>query len=122
MDSRLPCYLRTFRRHWGFSQKEIAYLLDIADASQISRYEKSATTPSGRNFIALELLFNAAPEALFPALCEDVEDALMRRAHGLLTELEAKNRPEDRAKIEFLRALPRRDVTTRLIHFPYESP
>lgn len=122
MEPRLASYLRTFRRHWGFSQKEMAFLLDITDASQMSRYEKCISTPTARNLILLEMIFNASPEALFPALCEDIEDALMRRALVLLKRLEEANRPADQAKIEFLRALPRRDATIRLTHFPYESP
>jgi len=116
MDLRLPCYLRTVRRRWGFSQQEIAFLLDLTHGSHISRVERLNCPPNARVLLALDMIFDAPPAMLFPAFHGEVKEDVIRRAYELLTRLEASGREADARKIELLRELPRRDATIRFIY------
>lgn len=55
--SRFPSYLRTHRRTWGLTQKELAFLLSRSSAS-ISSYERLDTHPGLEDALAYEVLFD----------------------------------------------------------------
>lgn len=76
----MPCYLRTHRRMWGLTQKELAKLLG-GSTSQISRLEQSKRGPSIRAALACQVLFGLAPSDMFPSLHEEVEDRVIRAAY-----------------------------------------
>jgi hypothetical protein len=42
---KLPHYLRTFRKHSGLSQDELAYLLYLQSGTKVCRYERFPSVP-----------------------------------------------------------------------------
>ena len=93
MNPPITCYLRTHRRRWELTQRELAFLLGINSPSQISRYEHVLCQPTARILIACEVIFSEHPSALFPALYSEIEEEVMRRALSLFEEIE---RPDGR--------------------------
>lgn len=72
--------VRTHRRRWAFTQKEVADLLGFEDRTCVSRIEQGKRVPSLETALALEALFGVAPKTLFPHTYAEAEEALMRRA------------------------------------------
>ena len=88
MHRKLATYIRTHRRRWGFTQKELAYLLGIKSGTQVSRYERLQREPQLRVALACEVIFGSCPRSLFPQLFSLVEEDVMQRASQLQQSLE----------------------------------
>ncbi|MDR3526092.1 MAG: helix-turn-helix transcriptional regulator [Rhizomicrobium sp.] len=83
-DFAYPSYLRTYRKRWALTQRELGALLGIS-ASHISKLEKLAERPSVVTLIGAEFVFGVHSRRLFPALYASVETMIARRA-ALLAE------------------------------------
>jgi transcriptional regulator with XRE-family HTH domain len=106
--SRLQNYLRTHRRRFGLSQKEVAKLLGVASGTKVSRYENFIRTPSVVTVFACEIVFNQPASELFAGRYEEIRAAVRERASQLLTKL--NDRPDKQSKkffrkLELLRAI-----------------
>jgi len=88
MHKKLPTYIRTHRRRWALTQKELAYLLGIKSGTQVSRYERLQREPQLRIALACQVIFGSFPHSLFPKLFSVVEEDVMRRAHELYQSLD----------------------------------
>lgn len=62
------------------TQEEVAVLLGYEGRSSVSRVERGKQIPTLGNVLALEVLFGVAPKELFPALFQEAEETLLRRA------------------------------------------
>ena len=60
------CYLRTHRRNWGLTQKELAKLVGTASSVQISRYENGKRAPKIEVALACQVIFGVPPSIMFP--------------------------------------------------------
>lgn len=90
MDSqKLPNYLRTARRRYGFSQGEVAYLLGCGGSEQICRYERFHQRPRLRTFLAYHVLFRLPPSELFGGVYDDIQRLVRRRAQLLAARLDS---------------------------------
>jgi transcriptional regulator with XRE-family HTH domain len=99
MSQRLANYLRTYRKHAGLSQNEVAFLLGGESGTKVSRYEQSARLPSLETALAYEAMFGIPPRELFAGIFVKVETATMQRAETLATKLHASpNREMQLAK------------------------
>lgn len=114
MPKPLTNYLRTFRRAAGLTQKDIAYLLSLPTASQVSRIERSVQYPNLRTSFAYEIIFQAALRRLFSGLYVEVEKQALKRGRRLILKIEKAARgKESLRRLEALKTIveSRGDIT-----------
>lgn len=75
------CYLRTHRRLWGLTQKELADLIGSVSSAQVSRLENSKRAPRIECALACQVIFGIPPSAMFPDAYASVEEAVMRNIY-----------------------------------------
>ena len=68
------CYLRTHRRVWGLTVKELASLIGLRSASHMSRIEHGKRAPKVEVALACQVIFGIPPSAMFPHVYTLVED------------------------------------------------
>lgn len=105
MNKNALNYLRTFRRRWGLTQDEVAFLLGWKSATPVSNYEKRKSMPRLYAAFAFQVIFADLPHRIFPKLFAKVEDEVATRAYQLLQRLKKDKRPEAVRKCELLAAL-----------------
>jgi transcriptional regulator with XRE-family HTH domain len=114
-------YLRTHRRKWALTQKELIFLLGRDCASSISRLEQGKRTPGAATLLACEVLFGITPRELFPKLYLEAEEGLLARAAELYEKLERDKGPVAARKRELLDIVLRRAITRVNNHKEHES-
>ena len=72
------CYLRTHRRKWGLSQKDLARLIGTIGCAQLSRYENSKRAPKVEVALACQVIFGVIPSIMFLDTYASVEEEVMR--------------------------------------------
>jgi len=82
------CYLRTHRRNWGLTQKELAKLIGSASSVQISRYENGKRNPKIEVALACQVIFGIPPSTMFPDAYALVEEEVMRNMYRMDLALE----------------------------------
>lgn len=107
MSSRkLPNYLRLYRKRLGFSEDEIAFLLGVRHAGQVSRYEHFHRVPCLLTALAYHVILRTSPPELFGGKYQKVERQVRRRAKRLLKKLEEGGAGRSSArKLAWLRLL-----------------
>ena len=75
----VPSLLRTQRRTWGFSQREMADLLGFESSAEISRIEHGKRTPTMETALACSTLFGVPLGILFPQTAIQIEERLRER-------------------------------------------
>ena len=85
--TKIPCYLRTHRREWGMTQKELAELMLRGGRARVSGVERNLVSPNAAEIVSYSLLFGLPPAEIFPEFYEQVEEALIVRAYALDEEL-----------------------------------
>lgn len=111
MSSHVHNYLRTHRRKWALTQKEIAFLLGRKSSTQVSRLEQGKRIPNMDIVLACEVLFGLMPRSVFPKLYTDIEEAVLARASALYERLDKKTSRVAMRKKEFLSAALKRAIT-----------
>lgn len=111
MSSRIHTYLRTHRRKWALTQKEIAFLVGNKSAAHISRLEQGKRKPTKEIVLACEVLFGLSPKQCFPKVYEEIEENVLARAATLYERLDHETGKVPVRKKEFLTAALRRAVT-----------
>ena len=106
MASRLPNYLKTYRKRAGLSQDEVAFLLGCQSGAKVSRYERLARQPSLETILAYEVLFGTPASELFAGVYAKVEQRLKRRVRRMIARL-SEDKPTKRTlrKLAALNAL-----------------
>jgi|SRR5579863_4038046 len=66
MSSNDQSYLRTLRREWGLTQKEVASLLPKSSRNRVSRIERGLVSPNAGEILAYRLVFGARAKDAFP--------------------------------------------------------
>lgn len=102
MEQPLKTYLRTFRRRWGLTQKELAFLIGAESSTTISRIEQLKRVPSLAASFACLVVFNATEYEMFPGLLAEVREGVLARAGELYDELQGDPSPSTRTKLDFL--------------------
>lgn len=82
-----PNYLRAYRKRFGLNQEDIAYLMDLPDCSNISRYEKGHRTPSIEILLTYHHLFDSPIELFFEQESDVIKLKLIQRIIQLVPEL-----------------------------------
>lgn len=96
------CYLRTQRRTWGLTQKELAGLLGLKSREHLSRLENGKRSPTIRSAFACEVLFGLTPSAMFPNTYALSEGRLVRRVRRLHATLERTKSASSARKLELV--------------------
>ncbi len=102
--------MRTHRKRWGLTQKELARLVGAKSGTQVSRYERLLRKPKLHIALACQVIFGELPHEVFPKLFESVEEAVMERAYTLCRELEKSKSKAAKRKLELLNDMLRRAV------------
>jgi DNA-binding XRE family transcriptional regulator len=108
MKQRFKTYLRSHRRRWGLTQKEVAYLLGFKEGSTVSRIEREGKVPSLAVAFACYVLFGIPLADLFPGLHSEMEDAVLRRAYKLYDQLQGAKSTATPTKLNLLERMPKR--------------
>jgi len=108
MDRRIRTYLRTLRRRWGLTQKELAFLIGASGGDHISRLEQLKRLPNIAAAIACIVIFDASPYKLFPGLFKEIEESVLERATQLYDELQGDPSESARRKLDFLEEVLKR--------------
>lgn len=81
------CALRTHRRTWGLSQRELADLLGMESRAHVSRIERGKRSPTLETALACSTLFGVSLGALFPQLAivsgERLRERISRLERGI---------------------------------------
>lgn len=107
----MHCYLRTHRRVWGLSQRELARLLGLACGAQVSRIESSKRDPALRVALACQTLFGVPPCDMFPHVYAEVEEQVIRDVYELHEGLAHASTPTELRKRELFSLALERAVT-----------
>jgi transcriptional regulator with XRE-family HTH domain len=92
MSSKLPSYLRTYRRRSGLTQAELAFLMGVASGTHVSHYERLRRGPSFVTALKFRAILGVQPEDLFPGIFAEVDEAVIKRARVLVDRM--KDAPE----------------------------
>jgi transcriptional regulator with XRE-family HTH domain len=103
-------YLRTHRRLWGLTQKELAELVSLRNATHLSKVENGKHTPRLEVVLACQVIFGIPPSDMFPDVYAQVEDRVMRSIGQFHLALEHTTSPEGLRKRELCEAALRRAV------------
>ena len=85
--SRLPNYIRTYRKRACLTQEEVAFLLGTKSSANISRHERFKQTPDLQTLLAYEMLFQTPVRNLFSSTHHKVEQKLRHRIRLLIRKL-----------------------------------
>jgi transcriptional regulator with XRE-family HTH domain len=105
--SHVASSLRGHRKRSGLEQKELARILGLPNAEQVSRHERGAMVPSLPVAFGYEVIFGVRASELFPRLYEKIrrhaEEQLAKLEYDL-QQLSIQGRWADVAarKLEFL--------------------
>lgn len=70
--------LRTYRRSWGLTQRELAGLLGGRSPTHIARIEAGKRIPTIEIALACQIIFGVPPEIMFPRLYTEIEEREMQ--------------------------------------------
>ena len=101
-------YLATYRKRWGLSQRQLAYLLGWDSASSVSRFESMGRLPNLMTALKIEALFESGSGDLFPGLYRRAEIEVADRAKVLYRELEGRTDPKSQEALALLAYIIRR--------------
>ncbi len=88
MSRHLRSYLRSFRRHSGLSQADVAFLLGLNSTRSIYRHEWVRRDPALRLALAYGIVFDVCLPDLFAGVHDEVELAIIQRAYALYQRIE----------------------------------
>lgn len=112
--SRLPNYIRTYRKRACLTQEEVAFLLGSKSSANVSRHERFKQTPDLPTLLAYEMLFGTPVRSLFSSTHQEVEQKLRQRMRLLIRKLaRAGNGRRIAKKIETLTAYLEKQVSIR---------
>jgi|SRR5580704_2916082 DNA-binding XRE family transcriptional regulator len=92
-------YLKTHRRRFGLTQREMGELLGYKDPGQVSRHERSKSIPSLRIALAYELIFRVPVAALFVGLHGSIRGNVENKLRQMETELHGRTAMDSDAKL-----------------------
>ena len=107
---RYLCYLRTHRRVWGLTQRELARIFGYRSATPISRIEAGQCIPGMEIALASQILFGVPPDAMFPQHYGEIEEKMMQRIYQFHQELLHLTSLSDLRKRELMELALRRAV------------
>lgn len=105
MSHKVSCYLRTHRRGWCLTQKEVASLLPNGSRNRVSRVERGLTSPNAEEILAYRLIFGCSAKTAFPKLYQKVEEVVMRQAYRLGNRYKSSAAPRAIRKVKLVKEI-----------------
>jgi DNA-binding XRE family transcriptional regulator len=105
MEKKITSHVRAYRRRWGFTQDELAFMIGLNSRSVVSKLECCDRLPTLVVGFALYTVFGTRGMELFPAVFREVEAGVLARAHELYERLQGSTAPMTRTKLDFLEEL-----------------
>jgi transcriptional regulator with XRE-family HTH domain len=105
MTKPFTSHVRAYRRRWGFTQDELAFLIGYKSRSVVSKLESSGKLPTVDIGFALYTVFGTHNTELFPSVLREVEAGVLARARELYERIQGTTTPMARAKLDFLEDL-----------------
>ena len=102
MKKTFHCYLKPYRRRWGFTQEELAHLVGCKSGTAISRLEKGERRPSLKIALACYIIFDTPPHELFPGTFSHIEKCILKRAWDLYERVQGNPSAATRLKLDAL--------------------
>jgi transcriptional regulator with XRE-family HTH domain len=101
--------LKSHRKRSGFTQEDVAILIGVQSASQVSRHESGEREPDLRAAIAYRIVLDAPFAHLLPKLFREIAKEVEARASQLAGQLAKKESGLHQAeRLELLRQLTAR--------------
>jgi len=75
--------MRTCRRSWGLTQRELAELIGTVSGPHICRLENSKRDPKLRAALACQIIFGVPPATMFPETYALAEEEVMRNMNRM---------------------------------------
>lgn len=97
--------LRSCRRSTGLTQDDVAFLIGVRVASQVSRHESGEREPDLRLTLAYKLVFDASAQELLPDIFFIVAQQVRSRAEARLAELDVDDGQRTSCRTAHLRQL-----------------
>jgi transcriptional regulator with XRE-family HTH domain len=113
MKKRPMCALRTLRRSWGLSQRDLADLLGFDGPTYVSRLEHGKRTPRLETALTCSTLFGVPPGDLFPQVACETGHALQERIARHLKDRPQPSTGSVSRKRELLGRVLRKDGDVR---------
>jgi transcriptional regulator with XRE-family HTH domain len=79
--------LKSHRKRVGLIQEDMAILIGVQSASQVSRHESSEREPDLRTAIAYSIVFDVSLRELLPKLFREIAGEVNARANRLISEI-----------------------------------
>jgi DNA-binding XRE family transcriptional regulator len=112
MNHKPISLFRSSRRRSGLTQDDVAFLVGLRAASQVSRHESGEREPDLRLALGYKLIFNATVHELLPHIYFEVAQQISSRAQTLLNqESEIPESQRSTCKVVNLQDLVRRIET-----------
>jgi transcriptional regulator with XRE-family HTH domain len=105
MERPLKSYLRTYRRRWGLTQRELAFLIGAESRTTVSRFEQLKRFPNLAATVACLFVFDTTVLDIFPGYFSEIKAAVLERANELYEQLQGEPSAATRAKLDFLEGL-----------------
>ena len=103
--------LRTQRRSWGLTQRELAGLLGGRSPTHIARIEAGKRPPSIEIALACQVIFGIPPEIMFPHVYTEIEERTMQSIYRFREGQLQISTPSVARKRELLELAMKRAVT-----------
>lgn len=98
--------LRGCRRKSALTQSDVAFLMNLPDGCNISRYERGERTPSFDMIVIYQLLFDIRIESLFQHQNSRLQSELLTRIKQLIENLRPNQKiPKVSQRIKFLESI-----------------
>lgn len=85
MSTQFALDLRVARRKAGFTQRDIAHLLDVHQ-SHVSDLEQGRWRPDLREIVTLSLIYGRSFESLFAEVMQESRERLVKRLERMPTD------------------------------------
>jgi transcriptional regulator with XRE-family HTH domain len=104
--SKLPNYLKRYRKRAGLSQDDVAFLLGVHSGAKVCRYERFVREPTLRTALAFAVIFGTPARELFGGLFQKVEKKILARARTLAGKVaRSKSNRLTARKLEAIQAI-----------------
>lgn len=104
--NRPPNYLKMYRKKSPLTQSDIAFLMELTDYSNISRYEKGQRNASIDFLLMYHLLFNTSIESFYEQQSDQILSKLLNRIDLLIEDIRKEERSRiNTFRIEFLESV-----------------
>lgn len=105
MPQSIPNHIRSHRKRWRLSQKELATLTGFKSREFISQIERFLIQPSVRFMIVCEIIFDIPVRKLFPGLFDDLAEDVLNECEILLDRISSERGPDAAEKRKLLSKL-----------------